>query len=121
MGRKERELTEHASPSYEDRSKNYDKVVELPTAAPATPPEPKPVTPPSKLHAAAIAGMALCAIVGILALLARITVGWPGNSDRYVMAIFVFAGVGFLTSASIAVFSAARQTYPTKLGPEKEE
>ena len=65
--------------------------------------------------------MAVSAVVGILALFARITVGWPGDSDRYVMAIFVFAGVAFLTSASIAVFSAARNTYPTKLGSEKKE
>jgi hypothetical protein len=65
--------------------------------------------------------MAICAIVGILAMLARITVGWPGESDRYVMAVFVFAGVGFLVCASVAVFTAARQTYPNTLGPEKKE
>jgi hypothetical protein len=121
MGRKERELTEHVSQPFKEGAPRYENIVELPNAAPAPTPEPKKVTPPSKLHAAAIAGMAICAIVGILALLARITIGWPGDSDRYVMAIFVFAGVGFLTSASIAVFSAARHTYPTQLGPEKEE
>jgi hypothetical protein len=65
--------------------------------------------------------MAISAVIGILALLARITIGWPGSSDRYVTAVFVFAGIGFLASASIAVFSAARQTYPTQLGPEKED
>jgi hypothetical protein len=95
--------------------------VGLPNAAAHKESDTAQPSPPGKLHAAAIAGMAISAVVGILALLARITVGWPGGGDRYVMAIFVFAGIGFLACASIAVFSAARQTYPYKLGPEKEE
>jgi high-affinity Fe2+/Pb2+ permease len=96
-------------------------VVELPNAASTAEPETENVSAPGKLHAAGIAGMAISAVVGIVALLARITVGWPGGSDRYVTAVFVFAVVAFLASASIAVFSAARNTYPSRLGPEKEK
>ncbi len=106
---------------YEEGTGTFENVVGLPNAATQKEPETPEPSPPGKLHGAAIAGMAICAVVGTLALLARITVGWPGDSDRYVMAIFVFAGIGFLASASIAVFSAARQTYPSRLGPEKEE
>ena len=84
-------------------------------------PPPVEVSSPGKLHGAGIVGMAICALIGIAALIARITVGWPGESDRYVMGIFVFAGIGFLASASIAVFSAARETYPHRLGPPEKD
>lgn len=77
-------------------------------------PEPKPVEPPpaqSRLHTLAIAGMAVCAVIGILSMLAFITVTWPGDSGRYVIGVFIASGVGFMTSASLAVFSAARDTH----------
>lgn len=109
------------SSPYDEGTGTFENVVGLTNAATHKEPGTPEPSPPGKLHGAAIASMAICAIVGTLALLAWITVGWPGDSDRYVTAIFIFAGIGFLTSASIAVFSAARQTYPYRLGPEKEE
>jgi hypothetical protein len=45
-------------------------------------------------------------------MLAFITISWPDDSSRYVVVVFMVAVVGFVTSASIAVFSAARDTYP---------
>lgn len=104
----------------DERADTPDNVVDL-RAAPAVEEPPADVSSPGRLHAAGIFGMALCAVAGIVALIARITVGWPGNSDRYVMAVFVFAGIGFLASASVAVFSAARETYPHRLGPPEED
>jgi hypothetical protein len=55
--------------------------------------------------------MALCAFLGIFSLLALITVRWPGNTNRYAVGLLLFAGLGFLLCGSIAVFSAARDTY----------
>ncbi|MDQ3986490.1 MAG: hypothetical protein M3280_08335 [Actinomycetota bacterium] len=63
------------------------------------------------MHRLAISGMALSALTGILAMLAFITVTWPGDTGRYVIAVFVGSGIGFLACASTAVFSAARDTY----------
>ena len=70
-----------------------------------------PATPPGRMHGFAIAGMAICALIGIAAMLAFITINWPGNSSRYLVFAFVAAGLGFLTCASAAVLSAARDTY----------
>ena len=77
---------------------------------------PEPVAPvppsrPSRLHGLAIAGMATCAIVGIIAMLVFITVTWPDDTGRYVIGVFIGSGVGFMTCASLAVFSAARDTH----------
>ena len=55
--------------------------------------------------------MALFAIAGVITLVALITVNWPEEASRYLVAAFVGAGIGFLASASIAVLSAARDTY----------
>lgn len=55
--------------------------------------------------------MALFALAGIISMLAFITVTWPGDSGRYIIAVVFISGIGFLASASIAVFSAARDTY----------
>ena len=63
------------------------------------------------MHGIATIAMASFAIIGFLAMFAFITVGWPGNSGRYVIVVVVLAGVGFLASAAIAVFAAARDTY----------
>jgi hypothetical protein len=63
------------------------------------------------MHSIATAGMALSAVVGIVAMLAFITVGWPGRSGRYVVAVALVAALVFVTCASIAVFAAARDTY----------
>jgi hypothetical protein len=56
-------------------------------------------------------GMALFALLGIFSTLAFVTVGWPDDLGRYVVAVIVFSVVGFMASALIAVFSAARDTY----------
>ena len=44
-------------------------------------------------------------------MLAFITVGWPGRTGRYVIAVVVCAALIFLTCASIAVLAAARDSY----------
>jgi hypothetical protein len=82
----------------------------------------------SRLHGLATAGMAICALVGILAMLGFITVRWPGDSARFIVGLLVTAIVGFLLCCSIAVFSAARDTYSrrgtsrhsTSVGNEEE-
>jgi hypothetical protein len=60
----------------------------------------------------AIAGMAICALIGIGAMLLFVTVGWPGNIGRYPITVFIVSVIGFLACASIAVLAAARDTYP---------
>ena len=79
--------------------------------------------PPSRtrgLHGVAIAGMSLFAFIGIFSMLAFITVRWPEATGRYVMAVFIFSIVGFITSASVAIFSAARNTYPSRSSHSEE-
>ena len=63
------------------------------------------------MHGFAIAVMALSAVIGSLAMLAFITVGWPGTTGRTVIAIVVISAVVFMASGAIAVFAAARDTY----------
>jgi len=87
-----------------------DNVVRLP----GDPPPPEPVVPPSapgRLHGAAIAGMGISAIIGVIAMLAFITVTWPDNLRRIVIGTCLFSGLAFMTFASTAVFTAARDTY----------
>jgi ABC-type uncharacterized transport system permease subunit len=63
------------------------------------------------MHGAAIAGMGISAIVGVASMLLYITVTWPENVGRVVIGVCLFSGLAFLTFASTAVFSAARDTY----------
>ena len=74
--------------------------------------------PPSRqlsgLHTIAISGMSLSALVGICVLFLTISVGLPDGARRATTAIVVGAGIVFLASASTAVFSAARETYPKR-------
>ena len=98
----------------ENENDREDSVVPLPSGY--VPPEPS-ASRPGVLHGAATISMAAFAIIGFLAMLAFVTVGWPGTSGRYVIAVIVFAGVGFLASAAIAVFAAARDTYPSRSIP----
>jgi hypothetical protein len=93
---------------------NGHEVVRLPRES--EPVTAEPVTPPGRLHGLAIAGMAVSALIGIAAMLAFITINWPGDSNRYLVFAFVAAGLGFLTCASAAVLTAARDTY-TKQRP----
>ena len=68
--------------------------------------------PVGRLHGLAILGMATCALLGIASMLAFITISWPGSVGRFIIGVFVFTIVGFMTFASLAVFAAARDTYP---------
>jgi len=98
------------SPSRDERE-TPDNIVPLGVDAP--PPQPPAESRPlGRLHGLAIVGMAVFALIGIASMLAFITISWPDDSSRYVVAVFMIAVVGFVTSASIAVFSAARDTYP---------
>ena len=95
-------------------------VVRLPGDGP--PPEtPPPPSAPGRLHGLAIAGMGISALVGVTAVLAFITVSWPQEASRYVVAVFLGAGVVFLACASTAVFSAARDTYRNGSGPSADQ
>lgn len=91
-----------------------EKVVALPgtlTEEPATPP-----SPPGRLHGVFIGGMAASALVGIIAVFGFITVGWPEDAGRVIIAVFFGALIVFLGCASAAVFTAARDTYPRRRG-----
>lgn len=55
-------------------------------------------------------------------MLAFITISWPDELGRYLMVIVVISIIGFMTSASLAVFSAARDTYlPDSRTPPSNE
>ena len=84
-------------------------VVEHPSAG--APEPPTPPSPPGRLHGFAIAGMAVCALIGIISVLTFITVSWPAGSGRLILGICIASGLGFLTFASAAVLAAARDTY----------
>lgn len=90
------------------------RVVPLRPEVGVDPPPPPPPGRPGRLHGLAIAGMAVSALIGIAAMLLFVTVGWPGDTRRYPMTVFVLAVVAFMTCASIAVFAAARDTYPRR-------
>jgi hypothetical protein len=84
------------------------------------PAEPSPRRP-GRLHGLATIAMAGSAIIGIGAMLAFITIGWPGESGRYVIGVVIFSAVTFIASALIAVFAAARDTYPSRSTPLEGE
>lgn len=92
-----------------------EKIVLLPGAA-EEPPSPAPPSPPGRLHGLFIGGMAASALVGIVAVFGFITVGWPKDAARVIMAVFFAALIVFLGCASAAVFTAARDTYPRRGG-----
>ena len=75
------------------------------------PEPPEPPTPPGRMHGLAIAGMALSALVAIIAGFLFVAIGWPDNTGKIVASIGFFAAVSFLVFASAAVFTAARDTY----------
>jgi hypothetical protein len=87
----------------------------VPLSNPFPPPQPEPVSArPGPVHGLAIAGMSLFAVVGIVSMLLFVTVTWPGNIGRYIVVAFVTAGFGFIICAIVAVFAAARDTYPQR-------
>jgi hypothetical protein len=111
-------VTEQYTPGYDEGAPlDLDNVVSL-GQTPVAESTPRTPTRQGPLHRAAIAAMTICAIVGILSMLAFITVSWPDDTGRYVVGVFIGSGIGFLASASIAVFSAARETY---VSPAKDE
>jgi hypothetical protein len=92
-----------------EETNDEGEVVEIPGRE--KPPANPAVRRPGRVHGLAIAGMAICSLVGIAATLAFITVGWPGTSGRFVIGVIFLSVVGFLLCASMAVFAAARDTY----------
>ncbi|HEX2195930.1 MAG TPA: hypothetical protein VHJ76_03300 [Actinomycetota bacterium] len=77
--------------------------------------EPPPVPRrQSTLHTLAVSGMSLSALVGILVLFLSIGIGLPDGGRRVAIGIVVGSGVAFLACASAAVFTAARDTHPSR-------
>ncbi len=75
---------------------------------------PPPPRQHSPLHMLAISGMSVSALVGICVLFLSIGIGLPPGGRRASTVVVVGAAVVFLACASAAVFTAARETYPTK-------
>lgn len=86
-----------------------DNVIPLGKEPPATPEV--PASRPGRLHGLAIAGIAVSALSGIVATFLLVSIDWPGDSARYVVAVIAFSVLAFLASASIAILTAARDTY----------
>lgn len=91
-------------------SDDDDEVVSLGVEPPPEPPPPRP----SGLHGLAVTGMSVSALVGIVVLFVSIGVGLPAGPRRATIAIVVGAAIVFLACASTAVFTAARDTYPSR-------
>lgn len=68
-----------------------------------------------------MAGLALSALVGLLATIGFVSVSWPGESSRFVFGIVIVSGISFLASASIAIFAAATPSVRTTSPPAKDE
>ncbi len=84
--------------------------------------EPEPIpTRPRPLHAFAITGMALSALVGIVSMFLFVTVNWPGSPRRIVIGILFLSAVSFIAFAAAAVFTAARDTYAAAGGRDHRQ
>lgn len=68
------------------------------------------------MHSIAVTGMSLSALLGICVLFLSIGIGLPDSGRRVAIAIVVGTAIVFLVCASTAVFSAARDTYPSERG-----
>ena len=108
------------TPAPRDPDTNETNLVTLRTEPLVAEPRRKP-TPLSRLHSVATVGMTLSALVGIVSLLGLITVRWPGDSDRFVTALLVGSVFGFLLCGSVALFSAARDTYARRGASVQEQ
>jgi hypothetical protein len=89
-----------------------NNIVELPPEVSGAYLDPPP--PPSRHRGSHgwLIGAALGSfIVAVLSMLAFVTVGWPGDSGRILVGIFLFSILVFLASAAAAVFTAARATH----------
>lgn len=58
--------------------------------------------------------MSVSALAGICVLFVSIGIGLPSSGRRIAIGIVVGAAVVFLACASTAVFTAARETYPSR-------
>lgn len=65
--------------------------------------------------------MALSALVGIVTIFLFVTVGWPDDTGRYVIAIFFLSMIVFIACASAGVFTAARDTYAVNARAPREQ
>lgn len=99
------------------RTLNDDEAEVVPLGVEKIEDPPPPPRPHSTLHTLAISGMSLSALAGICVLFLSIGIGLPAGGRRATIAFVVGAGVVFLACASTAVFTAARETYPTKPRP----
>jgi hypothetical protein len=63
--------------------------------------------------------MAVCLVVAIVAGSAFLTVGWPGRSGRVVVAVMMAGVLGFLACTSVAVLTAARDSYARPDQPDR--
>lgn len=92
------------------------EIVPLGVEPPAAPPPSRP----SGLHGLAITGMSVSALAGIVVLFLSIGIGLPSGPRRAAIAVVVGAAILFLVCASTAVFTAARDTYPSRSGGADE-
>jgi|GEM_PF-2461474 hypothetical protein len=65
-----------------------------------------------KLRMIVVTAMTIFAVVGLISLIAFVTVGWPGTVGRYVIAVTIGCIIGLVGCAGAAIFIAARDTYP---------
>lgn len=100
-------------PPPDEHEAAYAEVIRM-DPVPVAPAAADPVAPTrtGRAHGIAIFGMALSALIGTLALLAFITIRWPGEMGEYLKVVFVLSGAAFMVSSSMAVFFAMRDTHP---------
>ncbi|MFN2525233.1 MAG: hypothetical protein ABR505_03070 [Actinomycetota bacterium] len=98
---------------------NGENVVSLGVEPAAEPP--REPTPMGRAHSLGTIGMALCAFLGIIALLSLITVRWPEDTGRIPRGVLLFSVVGFMVCAAIAAAGAARATYPREIADGSRE
>lgn len=65
--------------------------------------------------------MAISALLGTVAMLAFVTVRWPEDAGRFLIAAVFLCAIAFMTFSSVAVFSAARDTYPRRAARHERE
>jgi hypothetical protein len=87
----------------------HENVVPLGVEPPAE--DPPPPRPMGRAHGWGTIGMAVCALVGIVALVALITIRWPEETSRIPKTVIVFSIVGFMLCAGLAAAGAAGATY----------
>ncbi|HEX2240578.1 MAG TPA: hypothetical protein VHJ82_05505 [Actinomycetota bacterium] len=73
--------------------------------------EQPPPTPMGRAHGWGTMGMALCALIGSVALVSLITIRWPAETGRIPKIVIAFSVVGFMICAALAAAGAAGATY----------